>query len=68
MDASGEGTARQSSVGAILLALTLMYVLSVVMLVGAQVNDVISRRAGVVQETPAVAVRARRVRDRWRNR
>ena len=47
---AGGANQVQSSVGVILLALTLLYVLSVVMVMGAEVNDVISRRAGVVQE------------------
>ena len=59
---AGGGNDVQTTVGAILLALTLMYVLSIVMLVGAEVNDVIARRAGVVQERTHVNDRARRVR------
>lgn len=62
------GNDIRTSVGAVLLALTLMYFLSVVMLVGAEVNDVISRRAGVVHQPPPVDVRARRARARWRAR
>lgn len=58
---AGGGNEVQTTVGAILLALTLMYLLSIVMLVGAEVNDVIARRAGVVQERPHVHDRARRV-------
>ncbi|MGA9279157.1 YihY/virulence factor BrkB family protein, partial [Ilumatobacter sp.] len=56
----------QASVGAILLALTLMYVLSVLLLLGAELNDVIARRAGVVQQSPAVTTRARSALARWR--
>lgn len=59
------GNDLRTSVGAILLALTLMYFLSVVMLVGAEVNDVVSRRAGVVHQPAPVDVRARQARDRW---
>ena len=62
------GNDIRTSVGAILLALTLMYFLSVVMLMGAEVNDVISRRAGVVHQPPPVNERARRARERWRER
>lgn len=62
------GNDIRTSVGAILLALTLMYFLSVVMLVGAEVNDVISRRAGVVHQPPPVNERAKQARDRWRRR
>ena len=62
------GNDIRTSVGAILLALTLMYFLSVVMLVGAEVNDVISRRAGVVHQPPPVNVRARQARERWLER
>jgi membrane protein len=56
---TGGGNDVQTSVGAILLALTLMYLLSIVLLMGAELNDVISRRAGVVSEAPSVHVRAR---------
>ena len=59
------GNDIQTSVGAVLLALTLIYVLSVVLLIGAEINDVIARRAGVVQHEEAVAERARRARERW---
>lgn len=64
--ASGQGNSVQTSVGAILLALSLMYVLSIVLLVGAEVNDVLARRAGVVRQPPSVTVRARSLRDRLR--
>lgn len=60
------GNDIRTSVGAVLLALTLMYLLSVVMLVGAEINDVIARRAGVVQQEEAVTVRARRTVARLR--
>ena len=61
------GNDIQTSVGAILLALTLMYVLSIVLVLGAELNDVISRRAGVVQQTPSVTDRARTAVTRWRS-
>jgi membrane protein len=54
----------QSSVGAILLALTLVYVLSMVLVIGAEINDVIARRAGVVQEPRSI----RPEHWRWRSR
>lgn len=60
------GNDIQTSVGAVLLALTLMYLLSIILLVGAQVNDVISRRAGVVHQPPPVTDRARSLIDRLR--
>ena len=60
------GNQIQTSVGAVLLALTLMYLLSVVLLLGAELNDVIARRAGVVHEYAPVGTRARRTVDRWR--
>jgi len=60
------GNDIQTSVGAILLALTLMYLLSVILLLGAELNDVISRRAGVVHQPPSVNTRASRALDRWR--
>ncbi len=62
------GNDIQTSVGAILLALTLMYLLSVVLLLGAELNDVISRRAGVVHQPPSVNTRASRAFERWRAR
>lgn len=63
---AGGGNEVQTTVGAVLLALTLMYVLSVVMLVGAELNDVIARRAGVVQQRTLVSDRAgRRLRRAW---
>jgi membrane protein len=58
------GNTVQTSVGAVLLALSLMYLLSVVLVVGAEVNDVLARRAGVVRESTPVAERARSWRDR----
>lgn len=63
---SGGGNDVQTTVGAILLALSLMYLLSIVMLIGAQVNDVIARRSGVVQEIAPVTARARGLRERLR--
>ncbi len=60
--------AVQSSVATVLLALTLMYLLSLVLVVGAEVNDVIARRSGVVVEVESVTERARAVRDRLRQR
>lgn len=61
---SGQGNAVQTSVGAILLALSLLYVLSIVLLVGAELNDVLARRAGVVQQPPSVGARAKALKDR----
>ncbi len=58
----------QSSVAAVLLALTLLYLLSLVLVVGAEINDVIARRSGVVVEVEPVTERARAVRDRLRQR
>lgn len=66
--ASGQGNQVQTGVGAILLALSLMYVLSVVLLVGAELNDVLARRAGVVSQPPSVSARARSVRERLETR
>ncbi|MDJ0767924.1 MAG: YihY/virulence factor BrkB family protein [Ilumatobacter sp.] len=63
---AGQGNQVQTSVGAILLALSLMYLLSIVLLIGAQLNDVIARRSGVVQEVAPVHTRAKRLRDRFR--
>ena len=61
---SGQGNDVQTTVGAILLALSLMYLLSVVLLVGAELNDVLARRAGVVELPPSVNERARSFRER----
>ena len=47
---AGSANEVQSGVGAILLALSLVYVLSLVLVIGAEVNDVIARRAEVVQQ------------------
>ena len=58
----------QSSVAIVLLALTLLYLLSLVLVIGAEVNDVIARRSGVVVEVEPVTERARAVRDRFRQR
>lgn len=57
--AAGRGNQVQTSVGAILLALTLLHLLSIVLLVGAELNDVLARRAGIVQPVPTVNERAR---------
>lgn len=64
--AFGQGNDVQSSLGAILLALTLIYALSVVLLLGAEINSVISHRAGVVRQLPSVTEQARSLRDRVR--
>ncbi|MFT7649031.1 MAG: membrane protein [Candidatus Poriferisodalaceae bacterium] len=61
---SGQGNTVQTGVGAILLALSLMYVLSVVLLLGAELNDVLARRAGVVDQPPSVTARARSLNER----
>jgi membrane protein len=60
------GNQIQTGVGAVLLALTLMYLLSVVLLVGAELNDVLARRADVVRPTRPVSARVRTTFDRRR--
>lgn len=65
---AGESNGVQTSVGAILLALTLMHILSIVLLLGAELNDVLARRAGVVQQPQAITTLARGWRDQWRAR
>lgn len=65
---TGEANGVQTSVGAILLALTLLYILSIVLLLGAELNDVLARRAGVVQQPTTVSTRARGWRDQVRAR
>jgi membrane protein len=61
---AGSANQVQSGVGAILLALSLVYVLSLVLVIGAEVNDVIARRAGVVQRPRSMHSRALA----WRSR
>jgi membrane protein len=63
---SARGNEVQSTVGVVLLALSLMYLLSIVLLVGAEINDVIARRSGVVRTVAPVTTRARDLRDRLR--
>ncbi len=58
----------QTFVGAILLGLTLLYLLSIVMLVGAELNDVLAARAGVVQQPERWGERAHRIRRLVRRR
>ncbi len=58
---AGQGNQVQTTVGAVLLGLSLMYLLSIVMLVGAEVNDVLSRRADVVQDSVSLRERYSRV-------
>ena len=54
----------QTTIGAVLLGLTLMYLLSIVMLVGAELNDVLSRRAGVVQQPVKLRQRIEAIKHR----
>lgn len=56
------GNDVRSAVGAILLALTLVHLLSIVLLVGAEVNDVIAQRAGIGRRRPTFGEHARRLR------
>ncbi len=56
----GNGDQLRTTVGAVLLALTLLYVLSVVLLVGAEINDILARRAGVAEEMEHIVERTRR--------
>jgi membrane protein len=65
---AGEANDVQSTVGAILLALSLMYLLSIVLLIGAEVNDVLARRAGVVMSARSVGERARSLREQLEQR
>lgn len=64
--AFGQGNDVQSGVGAILLALTLIYALSIVLLLGAEINDVLVQRAGVARQLPSVTEQARTLRERVR--
>lgn len=65
---AGSGNQVQSSVGAILLALTLMYALSVIMLVGAELNDVIVKRTESATQNTDITERMKSARDWWRDR
>lgn len=60
---SDQGNQVQTTVGAVLLGLTLMYLLSIIMLVGAELNDVLSRRAGVVQQPVRLKDRYQQARE-----
>lgn len=60
------GNEVQTGVGVVLLALSLMYLLSIVLLVGAEINDVIARRSGVIRDVPSVGARADALRSRVR--
>jgi len=62
-----QGNQVQTTVGGVLLGLTLMYLLSIVMLVGAELNDVLSHRAGVVQTPLKLGDRVKKVRSRATN-
>ncbi|MGA1440167.1 MAG: YihY/virulence factor BrkB family protein [Ilumatobacteraceae bacterium] len=53
------GNDIRNTVGAVLLAFTLLYLLSLLLLVGAEVNDVLARRAGVVAPPRALQVPGR---------
>ena len=65
---AGQTNEVQGGVGVVLLALTLLYLLSVVLVIGAEINDVIARRSGVVEGVMPVTQRARSVRERYRRR
>jgi membrane protein len=58
----------RTTVGTVLLALTLLYLLCVILLVGAEINDVIAKRSGVIEELPPVTDRARDIYNRLRDR
>lgn len=52
----------RSALGAIVLALTLLHLLGIILLVGAEVNDVIARRAGVAERRTTLGEHAQRLR------
>jgi membrane protein len=66
--AAGQANDVQTTVGAILLALSLMHLLSIVLLIGAELNDVLARRAGVVMSARSVGERARSLREQLEQR
>ena len=47
--------------GAALAAFTLVYLMSLVLLLGAEINEIVSRRAGVVQQAGATPRRRRAI-------
>jgi len=56
----------QSSVAAVLLTMTLLYLFSLMLVIGAEINDIIARRSGVAIELEAVTDRARAATARLR--
>lgn len=58
----------QSSVGAVLLALTLMYAMAVILMVGAELNDVLAQRTQLARENEAIGDRLRTMRAKIRQR
>ncbi len=65
---STDGNEVQSSVAVVLLALTLLYVLSLALVIGAEINAVIARRSGLIREIDTVTDRARAAAERLRTR
>lgn len=55
----GRGNEVQTTVGAIILALTLLYLLSVTLLVGAEMNSILSARSNVISEPDGFIHKAR---------
>ncbi len=62
------GNQVQSSVGALLLGISLLYILAVVMLVGAEVNGIVTERAGVAATRTSFRDRVENARDRVASR
>lgn len=59
----------QTTVGAIILALTLLYLLSVTLLVGAEMNSILASRAGVIEDPDGPIHKARAAgRQKWEDR
>lgn len=60
-DLTANSNEVQSSVGAILIFLTVLYALSVVLLVGAELNDVLAQRSGVIRARRSVSTTVQRL-------
>lgn len=54
VDVAGDGNEVLGAIGAAILALTWLYAIVLVLLVGAELNDILARRAGVVEEGRSV--------------
>jgi membrane protein len=65
---SRDGNEVQSTVGALILGISLLYLLVIVMLIGAEINDILTRRAGVAQVPPTMRQRVEQARAQLEDR